>query len=193
MISLANVDISELKDAGKMIDMSGQIDPEEKHTALLLKDSKLLVKKQIDFRMKLEGMGYGRIELSGWLQTEVSLQCCRCLEWFDYSLERDFIVDYHSAVSESTAGEKDTESLGSVEITEDDIYVNNYTGDTLNILEEYCSQLILALPMVPRCRDGCKGLCSQCGQNLNVKECNCVSAQMFEREGKLSAIGLHLP
>ncbi|MBI4778738.1 DUF177 domain-containing protein [Candidatus Desantisbacteria bacterium] len=186
MILLANIDISEIKDAKGRIELSGQIDPEKKQVALLLSDAKLLVKKPVAFRMKLEGMGYGRIELSGWLQTEVSLQCSRCLEWFDYPLEENFMVDYHPAISKPVAREKDDEHHGSVEITEDDIYINYYTGNTLNILEEYCAQLILLLPMVPRCSEGCKGFCSQCGQNLNVKECSCMPARVFEKEGKLS-------
>ncbi len=195
MISLANVDISEIKDAPGSLDLSGQIDPEEKQAALLLSDARLLVKKPIAFRIKLEGMGYGIIELSGWLQTEISLQCCRCLEWFDYPLERNFMVDYHShpshpsAISEHVVGGKDDEHPGAVEITEDDICVNNYTGNTLNILEECCAQLVLSLPMVIHCRKECKGLCLQCGQNLNVKECSCVP---MEKEGKLSAMGLQL-
>ncbi|MEK7273744.1 MAG: DUF177 domain-containing protein [Candidatus Desantisbacteria bacterium] len=189
MISLANIDISEIKDAKGSLDLSGQIDPEEKQAALLLSNARLLVKKPIAFRIKLEGMGYGIIELSGWLQTSLSLQCCRCLKWFDYPLERNFMVDYHSAISEHTAGGKDDEHPGAVEIVEDDICVNNYMGSSLNILEECCAQLVLSLPMVIHCCEECNGLCPHCGQNLNVKECGCVSE---ERDGRLSAMGLHL-
>jgi uncharacterized protein len=189
MISLANVDISEIKDVKGRLDLSGQIDPEEKQAALLLNNANLLIKKPVAFRIKLEGMGYGIIELSGWLQTEVSLQCCRCLEWFDYPLEKNFMVDYRPVIYEHAAGEKDDEHARAVKITGDDICINNYTGNTLNLLDEYCTQLILSLPMIFHCSEGCKGLCSQCGQNLNVKECSCISTQMFEKEGKLSDIG----
>ncbi|MGC4114372.1 MAG: DUF177 domain-containing protein [Myxococcales bacterium] len=34
-------------------------------------------------------------------------------------------------------------------------------------------QILLALPMDLLCKDACKGLCSVCGQDLNVKECGC--------------------
>ena len=34
-------------------------------------------------------------------------------------------------------------------------------------------QILLALPMDCLCKEGCKGLCSVCGQDLNVKECGC--------------------
>ena len=34
-------------------------------------------------------------------------------------------------------------------------------------------QLHLALPMKPLCSETCKGLCPQCGTNLNTGSCNC--------------------
>jgi len=29
------------------------------------------------------------------------------------------------------------------------------------------------LPMKPLCKQDCKGLCSQCGVNLNIETCQC--------------------
>lgn len=182
MLSLTNINISEI-DTGRVIKMSGQIDPEEKQIALLLRDVNLLIRKPIDYKMKLEGVGHGILELSGWLRAEIQLECCRCLALFDYPVEKDFIVDYHPAV-------KGREESNSFEITEDDIYVHKYIENTLNILEEYFAQLVLSLPMLPHCNEECKGLCSQCGQNLNIKGCNCLSPQISDGEGKFSAISL---
>jgi uncharacterized protein len=34
-------------------------------------------------------------------------------------------------------------------------------------------QLLLALPSYPVCQEGCKGLCSVCGANLNERDCGC--------------------
>ena len=34
-------------------------------------------------------------------------------------------------------------------------------------------QFQLVLPMKPLCRDDCKGLCSECGTNLNRDTCTC--------------------
>jgi uncharacterized protein len=33
--------------------------------------------------------------------------------------------------------------------------------------------LVLALPLAPRCRETCRGLCPQCGTNLNTGACSC--------------------
>ncbi len=38
-----------------------------------------------------------------------------------------------------------------------------------NIREE----IILEYPVKPLCRPDCLGLCVKCGQNLNLKKCNC--------------------
>ena len=34
-------------------------------------------------------------------------------------------------------------------------------------------QVLLSLPEYPVCQEGCKGLCSVCGKNLNEGECGC--------------------
>ncbi|MBI4720791.1 MAG: DUF177 domain-containing protein [Chitinivibrionia bacterium] len=34
--------------------------------------------------------------------------------------------------------------------------------------------LIVSIPMQILCRDDCKGLCTECGVNLNLETCNCV-------------------
>ena len=34
-------------------------------------------------------------------------------------------------------------------------------------------QLLLALPLKVTCREDCKGLCPQCGKNLNQERCSC--------------------
>ena len=35
-------------------------------------------------------------------------------------------------------------------------------------------QFYLALPMKPLCRESCRGLCPECGTNLNTGTCSCV-------------------
>jgi uncharacterized protein len=35
-------------------------------------------------------------------------------------------------------------------------------------------QILLALPPKQLCKVDCKGLCPQCGKNLNLESCDCV-------------------
>ncbi len=43
----------------------------------------------------------------------------------------------------------------------------------LDLTESVREGIILALPSYPICEEGCKGLCLQCGQNLNMGPCVC--------------------
>ena len=34
-------------------------------------------------------------------------------------------------------------------------------------------QIILMVPLKPLCREDCRGLCPNCGANLNLESCDC--------------------
>ncbi len=40
---------------------------------------------------------------------------------------------------------------------------------------------LLSIPMLPLCREDCKGLCPQCGANLNDGPCDCDTEQVDDR------------
>ena len=71
------------------------------------------------------------------------LSCARCLESFQCPLKTQTILSYHVAPT-----------------------------DVVDITEDVRQEIILAYPMIPLCRPGCKGLCATCGQDLNVESCN---------------------
>lgn len=50
--------------------------------------------------------------------------------------------------------------------------------------------LVLALPAQVVCSDTCKGLCPQCGQDLNRGSCACVPAETEDRWQKLKDLRL---
>lgn len=52
-------------------------------------------------------------------------------------------------------------------------------------------QVLLALPMSAVCREDCKGLCAQCGQNLNEKQCGCEQKVIDPRLAPLMNIKLN--
>ncbi len=49
-------------------------------------------------------------------------------------------------------------------------------------------EFMLALPMRPLCQDGCKGICPECGQNLNEKTCACAKDEGDPRLAALRAL-----
>jgi uncharacterized protein len=63
---------------------------------------------------------------------------------------------------------------GEREIAEDDLTTAFYRDGMLDIIELLREQFQLALPMKPLCTEDCRGLCPECGANLNHASCGCV-------------------
>ena len=47
----------------------------------------------------------------------------------------------------------------------------------LDVSSDVREDLLLEIPGFPLCHEGCKGLCAQCGQDLNEGRCGCVPPQ----------------
>ncbi len=50
--------------------------------------------------------------------------------------------------------------------------------------------LILDLPLVPLCKDDCRGLCATCGKDLNTGDCDCAPAGADVRWAALDVLRL---
>ncbi len=49
----------------------------------------------------------------------------------------------------------------------------NYEEDVLDLTEDVREDILLAFPARNLCSGECQGLCPECGQNLNVRDCGC--------------------
>jgi len=45
--------------------------------------------------------------------------------------------------------------------------------EILDVSEDIRAEILLEFPMNLLCSDECRGLCPECGQNLNEKSCSC--------------------
>jgi len=45
--------------------------------------------------------------------------------------------------------------------------------DTIDITDNVREEIILGYPLKPLCRPDCRGLCPNCGENLNKGKCSC--------------------
>jgi uncharacterized protein len=54
-----------------------------------------------------------------------------------------------------------------------DLDFSFYQQDRLDVDELVLEQLELSLPTRILCQEDCKGLCAQCGIDLNTTSCNC--------------------
>lgn len=102
----------------------------------------------------------------GYIAGSVVGQCARCVEEYDFVLEKDFSIVLVPK----------RELKAEAELEEEDLDLSFYKGEEIDLSPLVQEQLILALPTRPLCREGCKGLCPQCGVNLNVQTCACTSA-----------------
>ncbi len=107
-----------------------------------------------------------RFRLVGQLTAELELPCSRCLEPFRLPVDGRFDLRY------LPASDVQTEAV-EAEVQEDDLETSYYRDDQIDLNELIREQFYLALPMKPLCREDCRGLCPQCGTNLNAGACAC--------------------
>ena len=84
-----------------------------------------------------------------------------------------------------TKAEADTER----EVGEDDLGTSYYRNDEIDLNELLREQFYLVLPMKPLCQENCRGLCSQCGTNLNTDTCECAPVWEDPRLSVLKGLG----
>ncbi len=60
-----------------------------------------------------------------------------------------------------------------------------YEKGYLSLDEYIIEQVLVSLPIKTICKDSCKGLCSECGVDLNKDNCNCVHDDIDPRLEKL--------
>ena len=121
-----------------------------------------------------------RFRLTGSVTGEMELDCSRCLEPYRLPVKMAFDHRYLPLTEASSAGEK--------EIEEDDFETSYYQDDQIDLAELVREQFYLALPMKPLCAEDCKGLCPQCGTNLNLTRCGCEQGWEDSRLAALKSI-----
>lgn len=104
------------------------------------------------------------VEVSGLFEGEVPLTCGRCLEPFPFRVAPELAV---RLLPKPSVREEELELKG------DDLEVDFYDGDVLDVAALLRAETLLALPMKPLCREECRGLCPVCGGNRNQVPCAC--------------------
>lgn len=92
-------------------------------------------------------------------------RCSRCLQELDIALEID-VEEEFLAGGNATPGSGRSTRAASEAFRID-------AHHTLDLEEAVRQYWTTALPMQPVCRSDCRGLCSQCGEDLNKRACSC--------------------
>jgi uncharacterized protein len=107
-----------------------------------------------------------KFRLAGHVGTTLELACSRCLEPFLMPVDARF--DIRLLPAAEVASHDDER-----EVAEEDLDMSLYRDDQIDLNELMREQFYLALPMKPLCEAECRGLCPQCGTNLNTGSCDC--------------------
>lgn len=107
-----------------------------------------------------------QFRLMGRVAGTLGLTCCRCLEEYAKRVDEEF--DVLCLPFSENAGE------GEREVEEDDLTTSYYRDQVIDLGQLMLEQFYLAVPMKPLCQEDCRGLCVECGTNLNTGSCSCV-------------------
>jgi uncharacterized protein len=121
-----------------------------------------------------------KFRLTGVTRTELEMACSRCLEPFRMTVDAPFDHRYLPASDMSADDERETQ--------DEDLDISYYRDDQIDLNELLREQFYLALPMKPLCQEDCKGLCPQCGTNLNAGTCDCETERVDPRLAALKAL-----
>jgi DUF177 domain-containing protein len=107
----------------------------------------------------------GTVRLAGRARTVAAVVCGACLTRYAQPLEIAVDEEFYRAAPHAEAGRE--------ELHPADFLTPLDPGDVLDVTEVVRQHLVLALPIAPRCREDCRGLCPRCGADRNTGACHC--------------------
>lgn len=152
---------------------------------------------QAHFNMRMVDEVY---VVTGGMKTSVQLLCSRCIKAFDLPLEPRFNLLFckdpvmagiaHLQRPEGRGdgrhapGKPVGQNAGFARHAHDeqmdldveagnDIDITYISNDFIDLGDVVTEQLTLQVPFQPLCKEDCKGMCAQCGADLNVGRCAC--------------------
>lgn len=118
----------------------------------------------VDFTLVHKNSG---LHITGTVETIVRFRCSRCAGEFDRNISAGFDLSY---LPQPEWADENVE----VELKYEDMEVAFYDGIAFDVNMMVLEQIELAIPMKSVCREDCKGLCYQCGADLNERNCSCI-------------------
>ena len=114
-----------------------------------------------------------RVHVMGRLVARVEVECDRCLKFIELPVDSSIKIEYVTR--------EDYQAQQAVELTEDDLDLTVFDGEVIDIDALVVEETLLAVPDHILCNDDCKGICPQCGQDRNLGDCGCETAEIDPR------------
>jgi uncharacterized protein len=175
------ISIVEIKD--KPIDLSATEEVADYPTLMTLQESgecRFLGPLLVQLTVARE---YDHIRVHGRVGTKVRLGCSRCLVEYDMEIDAPFTIFYMPAAAGISQDEE-------VELTDEDLVSAIYEGDEIDFTLEISEQILTEIPFKPLCNEECRGLCPECGSDLNETGCGCKDASFSIKFGALKNLNV---
>lgn len=114
---------------------------------------------ELPVQLKMSNLGVGKALVAGTGEITLQMFCDRCLTEVPVKLQLAFSREISS---------KDRMDSEAAEENQDVM-----REDQLDVEALINSEILMNLPDKVLCRPDCKGICKQCGQNLNEGTCGC--------------------
>ena len=115
----------------------------------------------IRYDLTAELVGGGEVVVSGSAEAPFELLCGRCARFFSTIVKKSAFLR---------------------------AYEWNDHPETLDATADVREDLLLEIPGYPLCRPDCKGLCPQCGRDLNEGDCGCAPPEEAADVGPWAAL-----
>lgn len=151
--TMLRVDLRELAKGGAV-----QTQGELKEDDPALDGTDFTLREPVTVDGRLQSIGEGRFYWQGTARTVVQGECRRCLTPVATPLN----LEIGALFTQDTDAEDDPDS-----------YPLGPDATEIDVTPAVREELFLAAPRFVQCRDDCKGICPQCGKDLNAGPCDC--------------------
>jgi uncharacterized protein len=111
----------------------------------------------------------GGVAVTGRISSVWEGECRRCM----VPLDGELVTDVRELFRRGGGEDEGTYPMG---------------ADHVNIRDMVNDALFVALPLLPLCREGCRGICPRCGNDLNVAPCGCEEVHFDPRWSALQVL-----
>ncbi len=167
---MLRLDLAQLARAG-----SAQLEATVPADDSLWDDSEVTFSGPVEVHLRASYAGSGEVVVRGRLEADLRQECRRCLEPVAGRLETEVTMTFIP---------------GDVAGTEDDGEVRTFdrAWGEIDLREPVREEVILGIDPYVVCNPECKGLCPQCGTNLNEDSCNCTREEADPRWDALRSL-----
>lgn len=146
-----------------------ETDINEEHVQL---DEDLKVLGPITGHVRMRRVNPGLL-IDGWVDLVLEQECARCLKAIEQPTHITFAERFYPTVDVMTG-------TPIPPVKEDDVFAID-DHHQVNLTEAIRQAVLLAVPLVPLCKEDCAGLCPQCGQDFNAGQCACQPIEIDSR------------